>query len=336
MLQVYDIKEKDAVSMKKLSRNDQVPMLKKITEEIKVLSLPYAFGMEQVNCFLIKGEKGYTVVDTGHYSEEGIQTWEALMASGLTIEKIILTHYHIDHLGLAKWFQKNHQIPIFISSKGFREMQRRQDKDYRLFVVNLFEQHGCHEFSKVASTDFSSVYDFVPDGLFEENQSIKIGKEFYETIWTPGHSADQFCFYQREKEIMIIGDHVLEKISPVVLIESPQDLNPLRDYLNSLDKIKDYSIKLALPGHGHTMKGLGNRLVEIKSGHQHRMHQILECIKDQDKTAWQVCQEVYRKENFFSPLMATITRCIYLESMGKIKSTIKNDTIYYQLVEKKS
>ena len=322
--------------MNKSSRNGQVPVLKKMTEEIKVLSLPYAFGMEQVNCFLFKGEKGYTVVDTGHYSEEGMHTWASLMASGLTIEKIILTHFHIDHLGLAKWLRENYQIPVFISSKGYREMQRRQDKDHHHYVVHLFEQHGCYEFSKKALVDESHLYDFIPDGLFEENQQVRIGNELYETIWAPGHSADQFCFYQREQQIMILGDHVLEKISPVVLIESSQDLNPLQDYFNSLEKIKDYSIKLALPGHGNTMEGLGNRLEEIKSGHQHRMDQILSCIQDEEKTAWQICQEVYRKVNFFAPFMATITRCIYLESIGKIKAKIKNDIIYYQLVGGKS
>jgi glyoxylase-like metal-dependent hydrolase (beta-lactamase superfamily II) len=319
--------------MNKSSQNGQVPVLKKLTEEIKVLSLPYAFGMEQVNCFLIKGEKGYTVVDTGHYSEEGMHTWKFLITSGLIIEKIILTHYHIDHLGLAKWFQENYQIPVFISSKGYREMQRRQEKNHRHYVVQLFEQHGCYEFSKMEPVDTSHVYDFIPDGLFEENQQIRIGNWVYDTIWAPGHSVDQFCFYQQEQQIMILGDHVLERISPVVLIESSQDVNPLHDYFNSLEKIKNYSIKLALPGHGNTMKGLGNRLEEIKSGHQHRMDQILTCIRDEEKTAWQICQEVYRKVHFFAPLMATITRCIYLESIGKLKSTIKKDTIYYQLVE---
>lgn len=316
--------------MNNSNRFGQVPILKKVTEDIKLLSLPYSFGMEQVNCFLFRGERGYTVVDTGSDSEEGINTWEYLMAAGITIEKIVLTHFHIDHLGLAKWFQEKHHIPVFISSKGYQEMQRRQDKDHINYVINLFEQCGCSEFSKMASADFTHAYDFVPDGLFEENQQVQLGNDIYETIWTPGHSADHFCFYQPKQQIMVMGDHVLEKISPVVLIESPYDLNPLQDYFNSMDKIKDYSIQIALPGHGKVMEGLGNRLEEIKSGHIHRMNQIVESVKDEEKTAWQICQETYRKVNFFSPLMATITRCIYLESIGKIQSNIKNGIIYYQ------
>jgi glyoxylase-like metal-dependent hydrolase (beta-lactamase superfamily II) len=320
--------------MNNLNRFGQVPILKKVTEDIKLLSFPYSFGMIQVNCFLFRGERGYTVVDTGSDSEEGINTWEYLMAAGITIEKIVLTHFHIDHLGLAKWFQEKHHIPVFISSKGYQEIQRRQDKDHINYVINLFEQHGCSEFSKMASADFTQAYDFVPDGLFEENQQVQLGNDIYETIWTPGHSADHFCFYQPEQQIMVMGDHVLEKISPVVLIESPYDLNPLQDYFNSMDKIKDYSIKIALPGHGKVMEGLGNRLEEIKSGHIHRMNQIVESVKDEEKTAWQICQETYRNVSFFSPLMATITRCIYLESIGKIKSNIKNGIIYYQSIGK--
>ena len=317
--------------MNNSSRFGQVPMLKKVTEDIKVLSLPYSFGMEQVNSYLFRGEKGYTVVDTGSFSEEGISTWENLIASGMSIEKVVLTHFHIDHLGLAKWFQEKHHIPIFISNLGYREMKGRQNKDHVDYVLKLFSQHGCDEYSKMASAELSHVYDFVPDGIIEENQQVRLGTELYESIWTPGHSSDHFCFYQPEQQIMVIGDHVLEKVSPVVLIESPIDVNPLQAYFNSLEKIKDLSIKLALPGHGNIMKGLGNRLDEIKSGHAHRMNQIMESIRNEEKTAWKICLDAYGHSRFFAPLMATITRCIYLESIGKIKSQVRDGRIIYSL-----
>ena len=74
------------------------------------------------------------------------------------------------------------------------------------------------------------------------------------TIWTPGHSSDHFCFYNHERKIMVIGDHILDQISPVILIESSADVNPLMHYFDSLEKMKEYSIKLALPGHGHLIE----------------------------------------------------------------------------------
>ena len=318
--------------MNQTNHYNQMPILKKVTEDIRVLSIPYIFGVEQVNCFLFRGEKGFTVVDTGSYSEEGKQTWEDLMSTGITIEKVVLTHFHIDHLGLARWFQEKHQIPIYISSKGYREIQRRQDKEYTQFVVDMFKSHGCDEVSKLAATDYSHIYNFVPDGVFEENQQIQLGNQMYETLWTPGHSSDQFCFYQPEQQIMIVGDHILKRISPVVLIESSIDVNPLQDYFNSLEKVKGYSVQLTLPGHGPLMKGLTNRIEEIFSGHSFRNDQTLEILKTGEKTAWQISQQVYNRKQFFAPLMATITRCIYLESIGKIKSRTVERKIYYELI----
>lgn len=315
---------------------EQVPMIKKVTEDLYLLSLPYAFGMEQVNSFLFRGKKGFTVIDTGSYSQEGIDIWENLMASGISVEKVVLTHFHIDHLGLARWFQEKHQVPVFISNLGYIEMKRRQNKDHANFVINLFKQHCSEDFSEVKLEDLSSFYNFKPDGIFENGEQIMIGNEMYEALWTPGHSSDHFCFYNHKQKTMIVGDHVLEKVSPVILIESQNDVNPLKDYFNSLEKMKGYVIKLALPGHGNLMGSLDNRIEEIRSGHIHRMKQILESIKSEEKTAWQVCQDSYSKGvklQSFAPLMATITRCMYLESVGKVKSKLIDETVFYRSVE---
>ncbi|MCQ6276051.1 MBL fold metallo-hydrolase [Bacillus sp. V3B] len=320
--------------MKNSNRRGPVPTLKKVNEDIYLLSLPYSFGMEQVNCYLFKGSNGYTVVDTGSYSQVGINIWENLMALGMKMEKVVLTHFHIDHIGLAKWFQEKHGIPVYISKLGYQEIIRRQDKNYVNFILNMFEQHGTTSFSHMKEKDDSTpFYEFEPNGLFDYNENVQLGNDKYEVIWTPGHCYDHMCFYQREKQIMVVGDHILEKLSPVILRESEIDQNPLMAYFNSLDKVKDYEVKLALPGHGNIMESLDQRMEEIKSGHIHRMDQIIDSVREEEKTAWQLCQETYRNAHLFTPFMATITRCMYLESQVKIKSYLKEGIQYYYLNE---
>lgn len=311
-------------------------MLKKVTDDIYLLSVPIPFGMQQVNCYLFRGEKGFTVIDTGSYAQEGIDVWENLMTLGMTIEKVVLTHFHIDHIGLARWFQEKHHIPIFISSLGYREMKRRQKKEYTDWVIHLFKQHGGPDLSTTATEEYTYIYGFEPDGLLGDGQPIMLGNERYEALWTPGHSSDHYCFYHHEREIMMIGDHVLEHLSPVILAESPSDVNPLMNYFKSLEKVEGYSIKLALPGHGNLIGNVHKRIEEIKSGHHYRMEQILESIKSEEKTAGQLSQETYSKGSntiAFSPLMATITRCIYLESIGKLKSEMINGKRLYRLAD---
>jgi glyoxylase-like metal-dependent hydrolase (beta-lactamase superfamily II) len=322
--------------MKKPINSAEIPLLKTVTENIYLLSLPVPFGMNQVNCYLFQGEKGFTVLDTGFSSEEAIGIWESILSFGIVIEKIILTHFHIDHLGLARWFREKHGVPVFISSLGYEEMKRRQKKDYADWVFNMFIEHGGPDLSKRKREDHTSLYQFQADGVFEEGQSIQLGNEIYETIWTPGHSADHYCFYQPEREIMVVGDHILEKISPVILAESPSDVNPLANYFRSLHKMEHYSIQLALPGHGQLIENVQKRMDQIRAGHEYRIGQILNMISNENKTAWQMTQEIYGesiRKSPYSPLMATITRCIYLQSIGKVDTELQDEKIFYRLKE---
>ena len=274
-------------------------ILKEVAKDIYLVSIPVPL-MKQVNCYLFRGEKGFTVIDTGIYTQEGVDIWERIMASGVTIEKVVLTHFHLDHIGLARWFQEKHHVPVFISSLGYEEMKRRRKGDYTNWVINLFQQHDGFGLFKKAIEDLIAlenqmrdIYQFEPDGLLEDSQYIMLGNEIYETIWTPGHSSDHFCFYNHGRKIMVIGDHILDQISPVILIESLADVNPLMNYFDSLEKMKKYSIELALPGHGHVMENLNKRIEEIKSGHQYRIGQIVESLKSEEKTAGQLTQEIY-------------------------------------------
>ncbi|MCQ6279084.1 MBL fold metallo-hydrolase [Bacillus sp. EB600] len=313
-------------------------MLKKITDDIYQLVVRFPFGMREVNSYLFKGEKGFTVIDTGSYAKESIDIWERTLASGVKVEKVVLTHAHPDHIGLAGWFQERFNVPVFISSLGYKEMQRLRLQKYDKNKLHLlFQQHDGPEIPENIMQMEESAYDFEPDGLFEKNQTIQLGSSFYETIWTPGHAPDHICFYHHDQQIMVVGDHVLNNISPIILIPSEDDGNPLKDYFSSLESIKRYPIVFALPGHGDLIYHFKNRVEEITARHHHRLQQTLDLVKSVEKTAGQVCQEVYGKlsiSKLISPFIATITRFLYLESIGKVEKEMKNGKIYYRASSK--
>ena len=100
-------------------------ILKEVAKDIYLVSIPIPL-MQQVNCYLFRGEKGFTVIDTGLYTQEGMDIWEDLIGSGIKIEKVVLTHFHIDHIGFAKWFKEKHHVPVFISSLSYEEMKKRR------------------------------------------------------------------------------------------------------------------------------------------------------------------------------------------------------------------
>lgn len=312
----------------------QIPMLEKVAEDIYKLSVHFPFGMRQVNSYLFKGDNGFTVVDTGSYAEESIAIWEQVMNAGVKVEKLVFTHTHPDHIGLTGWFQKKYGIPVHISSLCYKEVQRVRNLKSGEWMSGFFKQHGGPEISQDLLMSESKSYEFEPDIIFENNQQVKLGNDSYDILWTPGHAPDHICFYHPERQILVAGDHVLDEISPIIAVWYADILNPLQDYFDSLDVVSEQKVKLTLPGHGELITDLPARAEAIKSGHMRRMEQIFESIKNEAKPAGQIYKDVYGKLSvykFFAPLMTTISRLIYLESIGKVKSDMRDGIYYYYL-----
>ncbi|MEH7014211.1 MBL fold metallo-hydrolase [Neobacillus niacini] len=316
---------------------DQFPTLTKISEDISQLVVRYPFGMFEMNSYLFQGENGFTIVDTGSEAKESIDIWEKTLASGIKVEKLVLTHAHPDHLGLARWFQEYHHVPVIISSLGYKEIQRRRNNDQAKWIRSFLENHDSPEIPQNLGNSEAAAYDFEPDGVFENQQTIKLGNDTYKTIWTPGHSSDHFCFYNQKQQVMLTGDHVLAGLSPIIALWSENDVNPLKDNFASLEELKAYSTKLALPGHGELIFNLDDRIDEMITGHKYRLQQIINFVRNEEKTSWQVCQAIYgtlSDTKFFAPLMATIARLIYLEKSGEVHSKLKNGKMYYKSIAK--
>ena len=320
--------------MYKVSKNiDQIPLLAQITEDIYKLSVRFPFGMREMNSYLVRGENGFTVIDTGSKSKESIELWKRVTTSGFPIEKVVLTHAHPDHIGLSKWFQKQYGVPVIISSLGYKEILENRSSNYSDWINYLIKRHGGPELAETSREMEPYAFHFDPDEVFEMGQRIKLGNDMFETIWTPGHSPDHVCFYHRDQQLMLIGDHVLKDISPVIGVFSEGVVNPLQDYLESLEKIRTFSIDLALPGHGDIIINPEKRVEEMISRHQYQLQRTLEMVQNEGKTAGQICLEMYGELNIrkiLAPLMSSITRLIYLESIEKVRSEEKGGKLYYK------
>lgn len=311
-------------------REGKCNMLEKVTENIYKLVIHFNSGKNDVNCYLVKGDKGYTVIDTGINTREAKNEWKKVLESSIEIEKVVLTHTHQDHIGLAKWFQQDLGVPVYIFELGMKEVEKRRVPGTREKLNFLLNTHGGPGFPVKGEED-TSIYDFDPDGLIKEDEQIKIGEDYYKPIWTPGHAPDHFCLYNEEKGIMFVGDHMLRDISPVIGLWAGEEGNILKDYYNSLDYIKKYQPVVALPGHGNLIYNFSERISRLKSRHNHRLQEVFESIKYESKTAYQLCQEVYGDKGLLiAPFMAILTRLIYLEAAGKIKREISDGVAVFQ------
>ncbi|ARJ37866.1 MULTISPECIES: MBL fold metallo-hydrolase [Sporosarcina] len=317
-------------------------MLEEVANKILRLKVPMPFNMGYTNSYLVEGENGYTIVDTGDNTEEAKALWEKVLCKGMKIEKVVITHAHPDHLGLAGWFQLNYGLPIWLSVKGYEEILKSRktfDEDYvnpmRSFAIRNGAIHYRDDEAEIEPYYKLDTYQFEPDHIFETGSLLKIGDGLFEAIWTPGHAIDHYCFYERESGTIFVGDHILRSMNPLVTSKHIND-NPLQEYMMSLDKVASYKTGIALPGHGKAIVSLPDRVAEMKVHYQKRWRQTFEAIGEEGKTAFDACQLVYKgysNGKLLPAFMQTITNLIYLESIGQVKRVEHAGKYYYSQVK---
>ncbi|MFC3038665.1 MBL fold metallo-hydrolase [Virgibacillus xinjiangensis] len=297
-------------------------MLEQISKDIYRLVVEFPPGNEETNCYLIKGANGYTVVDTGIYSEHAIQIWRKALGTDIKVEKVVLTHVHQDHIGLAGWFQRELGVPVVMSEKGYQLTKRLRSASNVERLNNILPNYGGPRLPSDMMEDDSFIFAVEPDQIFHEQDKIYLGDDAYEVIWTPGHAPDHFCFYNRERKLMIVGDHILKAISPVIGLWEGEEGNPLKDYYHSLKAVEPYETALALPGHGEVMENFQERVRQTRQKHDQRLEQVMSLVNEKPTTAAEVCRKIYGERPFpsmLSTFMASLTRLLYLEEQGRIR-----------------
>lgn len=227
--------------------------------------------------YVLVGRDGNTLIDTGWNVPEAYQSVvDQLRELGLRVEdvrQIILTHMHPDHSGLANQIRRAsgakvlaHKLeaPIYQKGKWGGPLDAygvpQEIRENTRFTQPSKNRHDWPE----------------PDTFLEGGEVIDAGNTRLEVIWTPGHAPGHICLYDRKNRILFSGDHVLPITTPHVSIRFSRDehLDPLGDYLSSLEKVKPLEVDVVLPAHEHIFNDLTARLKEIEFHHEERLQEM--------------------------------------------------------------
>ncbi|MDO8431565.1 MAG: MBL fold metallo-hydrolase, partial [Candidatus Binatus sp.] len=175
-----------------------------------------------------------------------------------------------------------------------------------------------------------------PDRYINDGDLIKVGDREFEVIWTPGHSPGHNVIYLRKEKVMIVGDHLLPKITPHVGIY-PDNVggNPLGDFINSQMKVQKFDVELVLPAHGgifHDHRHRANQLIEH---HRYREAEMLDLTRKHPQTAFEVAQQVFGGEErpIFHVMAATFETLAHLELAcfeGRARKSERGEQIVFQ------
>ena len=312
------------------------------------IALPTPFLVGDVNVYLIDDEP-LTLIDTGPKTPEAVKALRASLARhGVKlsdIRRIILTHAHEDHCGLAKTIRdeaKNAEIFVHGWETGHLFGRLEKDEHHKLIVragvpLKIWQNmQGFYE-------DFRVLTDALEDGEFKllhDETDIEFSGGFLKVLHTPGHTPGSCSFLREANRTLICGDCVLKRITPNPVL-SLDPINPekrfhsLAEYLVSLAKLRSYSPTYIYGGHGEPVtdfEEIFNRYVRAIDERQAR---VLSLVDKQGVTAFDIAQKLFPhiiKENTqqFLAISEAVAHLDYAEMNGNIAVEMKAGIEFYR------
>lgn len=312
-------------------------MLEQLGIEIITHRLP--FRLNHVNCFLAEGEDGYVVIDTGLHNDETVTRWNNALGNR-NVSDLLITHYHPDHFGYAGALQEKYGARLSMSQIDAENSRSAWGDELLNNLLKKYKQSGIPE--NISNEMVENTKSFIPrvtpypkvDHYYEEYEKIKIGNYEYEVIFTPGHSDGLVTFYNEEKNVLISTDHILPRITPNISYWFYGDQNPLKTYLNSLEKVEKLDADYVIPSHGKPFYNANKRIEEIIEHHHERLEETLEKING-NHTIHRICDELFDfeltiHETRFA-IGETIAHLEYLRQRGELTRSEVDGIWHYEL-----
>jgi glyoxylase-like metal-dependent hydrolase (beta-lactamase superfamily II) len=319
-----------------------------VADGILWMRLPLPMALDHVNIYAIRerteNDDGWTLIDTGFDTKKSRSIWIDLIKGpllNLPIKRVIITHHHPDHIGLAGWFKSEYNADIWASRTTWlfaRMMTLDRHSKPTQETLKFYKSAGMDndiykERSKTASFNFSDVVSHIPLGFkrIQQNEVLKIGTRSWTVHMGNGHSPEHATFWSQNDDIVIAGDQILPSISPNLGVYATEpDADPVGEWLESCERLllQSNDNNFVLPGHKLPFYGLPNRLKQLIENHHSALERLLNYL-DKPKTASECFEPLYKRKinsgEYGLALVESIGHLNHLLNNGKISRNRRKD-----------
>jgi glyoxylase-like metal-dependent hydrolase (beta-lactamase superfamily II) len=261
---------------------------------VKWVRMGLPFALDHINLWLladeIDGVAGWTIVDCGITNDATRAAWEQVFANelqGLPVLRVIATHMHPDHMGLAHWLTQRWQCRLWASATDWNVARIATSSTVGFGgerAAAFFASHGLTDPEALAKVRargnyYASMVPAVPSEFrrLMDGLAVRIGSTDWRCIAGYGHAPEHISMYCADKNLLISGDMVLPRISTnVSVIDIEPEADPLTLYLDSLARYAGLPPDtLVLPSHGKPFTGLHQRIAQLRAHHDERLAEVM-------------------------------------------------------------
>lgn len=319
--------------------------IREVWPGIFLIHLPLPMRPTIVNVFLLHSGDEWALIDTGVNSTDSIQTFEAALRTvgcpPARIKNVICTHHHPDHFGTSKAYKELTGARLHMHRAEYERAHVFAPQERPAEAVSFFYASGIpiDRFMRVPTPHefWAGLYVTAkPDAFLEDGDVLRIGDFEVEVIWTPGHSPGHCVLYLRQQKVMIVGDHLLPKITPHVGYFPGGTEDPLGDFLDSQRKVQRFDVSMVLPAHGGVYADHRHRANQIIQHHDYRMREMLDFIRHAPHTGYEVATHAFALDADspltvqFPATFETLAHLEHLRHRGLVEKETRNERIYYR------
>ena len=312
------------------------------------LTIPTPFNVGPVHVFWIKGEDGWTLVDTGPKTPDALACMERFMDehnfAWKDIARIVLTHQHVDHSGLAAVIAKKSGACILAHEGAVPYLERDPlfMNWHNEFFRCLYEENGVPQEMLAVVEQFHGMMNVYSDpvsvyGTLTDGDKLP-GHSGWEVLYTPGHTQNHIALYREKDGLLLSGDFLIKEISSNAFIEpslvrGSERPKPLLVYRNSLRRIAAMPVQRILSAHGEEIHNPRELIESRLKRQQERAARLTALLEDEPLTVFELSArlfpKVYEKE---MPLTfsETLGHLDWLEKKEQVQRLLCNGIIRYR------
>jgi glyoxylase-like metal-dependent hydrolase (beta-lactamase superfamily II) len=281
---------------------------------VRWIRMALPFALDHINLWLLRdeidGRPGWTVVDCCIARDESKAQWEQVFATqlqGLPILRVIITHMHPDHIGLASWLCERWNAPLWISATDYNAARMASQSTTGFggeSAANFFAAHGLVDPEAIEkirgrANYYPGMVPHIPPTFrrLQGGDGIRIGGRDWTCISGFGHAPEHMALYCDAIKVLVSGDMMLPRISTNVSVyDIEPESDPLRLFLESIDKFARLpEDTLVLPSHGKPFRGLHERIRQLHDHHRDRLAEVVQACEAAPQSAADILPVMFKR-----------------------------------------